>query len=121
MAVGGAVAALGLGAAGASGARPDSGVRGLVLYGPTCPVQRPGRTCERPLQATVLVSRAFSRRIVARAHSGANGRFMVGLPVGSYLLKVSSGTRYPRAQSQMVSVTAHHFTTLTLRVDSGLR
>lgn len=116
-----AIAAIGLGTAGATATRPDSGVRGIVLYGPTCPVQRPGLTCERPLQTTFVVSRSSSDRFVARARSAANGRFTVRLSAGRYLLKVSSQTRFARAQSQVFSVTAHHFTSLTLRVDSGIR
>ena len=47
----------GPGAAAAAPGRPDSGVRGIVLYGPTCPVQRAGQSCERPYQATIVVRR----------------------------------------------------------------
>jgi hypothetical protein len=116
-----ALAACGAGAAGPAGASPDSGVRGIVLYGPTCPVQRPGQTCERPYQATVVVSRASSGRFVARTRSAADGRFAVRLTSGHYLIKASSGARYPRPVSRVVSVTAGHFTTVTLHVDSGIR
>ena len=45
----GMTAACDAGAAGAARASPpNSGIRGIVLYGPTCPVERPGHTCERP-------------------------------------------------------------------------
>jgi hypothetical protein len=100
---------------------PDSGLRGRVLYGPTCPVQRPGAICERPYQATLVVSRTASRGTVARVRTSADGRFVVRLRAGRYLVKVTSHTTLPRSWSQKVVVTAHHFTTLTIRIDSGIR
>jgi hypothetical protein len=103
-------------------APPDSGLRGIVLYGPTCPVQRPGHICERPVQATIVVSRTGSRLTVARTRSAPDGRFSIRVGAGRYLVKTSSGaTGYRRAQSQVVSVTAHRFTELTIRIDSGIR
>ena len=102
-------------------AAPDSGLRGRVLYGPTCPVQRPGTICERPYQATLVVSRTASRGTIARVRTSADGRFMIRLRAGRYLVKVTSHTTLPRAWSQRVAVTAHHFTNLTIRIDSGIR
>ena len=99
----------------------DSGLRGQVLYGPTCPVQRPGVTCERPYQATLVVSRGAARGTVARFSTAADGHFTVRLRAGRYLVKVTSYTTFPRSWSQTVSVTAHHFTRLTIRIDSGIR
>jgi hypothetical protein len=104
-----------------AGAAPDSGLRGRVLYGPTCPVQRPGAICERPYQATLVVSRATSRGTVARVRTSADGRFIVRLRAARYLVKVTSHTTLPRSWSQKVVVTAHHFTSLTIRIDSGIR
>ncbi|MDQ2894279.1 MAG: carboxypeptidase-like regulatory domain-containing protein [Actinomycetota bacterium] len=119
-AVGAAGASL-LGSAPAVATTPDSGLRGRVLYGPTCPVQRPGAICERPYQATLVVSRTASRGTVARVSTSADGRFTVPLRAGSYLVRVTSHTTYPRSWSQKISVTRHHFTSLTIRIDSGIR
>ncbi len=110
-----------LGGAAAAPARPDSGVRGLVRYGPTCPVQRPGRTCERPYRATIVVRREPSNRIVIRAHSGADGRFTVRLRAGRYKLEPTNGVPFPRASDQTITVEAHHFTRVTINFDSGIR
>jgi hypothetical protein len=118
---GAAVVAVGIGTAAAAPAPVNSGVRGLVLYGPTCPVQRAGQTCERPYQATIVFRREPSRRIVARGHSGADGRFTVHLRAGRYLVAPRNGVPYPRAQSQTVSVSSHHFTAVTIHFDSGIR
>jgi hypothetical protein len=117
------VAVLAVAPAAAAGSASDSGVRGLVLYGPTCPVQRAGQTCERPLQTTVVVRHAAARTVVARVRSAADGRFTVRLGAGRYVLRAAAGSSslYPRPVSQGVSVTAHHFTSVTLHVDSGIR
>lgn len=116
-----AVGAFGIGAATGATARPDSGIRGVVLYGPTCPVQRPGQTCERPDQATLVFRRASSRTVVARISTGTDGRFTVHLRAGRYLVKASARLGRQRSQSLVVSVTAHHFTDLTIHFDSGIR
>ncbi len=97
--------------------RTDSGLRGQVLYGPTCPVQRPGQTCERPYQAIIVVTRG----VIARVGTSADGRFTVRLLAGRYLVKATGRTAYPRLWSRAVSVTAHRFTLLTVRLDSGIR
>ena len=112
--------------AGAAGAPrtspPNSGIRGIVLYGPTCPVERPGHTCERPYAASLTFHRAALRGATAHARSGTDGRFSVRLAPGRWLVKVNAGASpYPRVSSRMVSVTARHFTSVRIQVDSGIR
>jgi len=115
-----ALAACALGTA--NGApRVDSGVRGLVQYGPTCPVERPGQSCVRPYQASITVKREPAGTVVARVNSSANGRFSVRLRAGRYLLVPRNGEPFPRARSRTVSVHPHRFTAVTIRFDSGIR
>ena len=116
-----AVAALWIGTASAAQERPDSGVHGLVLYGPTCPVQRPGQTCVRPFRASVTIRREPAGTLAALAQSGADGRFTARLRAGHYLLQPHNGKPYPRAQPQVISVSRYHFTSVTIRFDSGIR
>ena len=115
--------ALGACALGTASAAPrvDSGVRGLVLYGPTCPVERPGRSCVRPYEASITVKREPTGTVVAHVDSGTNGRFSVRLRAGRYLLVPRSGKPFPRARSRTVSVHSHRFTAVTIRFDSGIR
>jgi len=101
--------------------RPDSGVRGQALYGPTCPVQRPGHTCVRPYAAWITIRREPTGNVVARVHAGADGRFTARLRAGHYLLVPRNGNPFPRAQSQSVSVHRHRFTSVTIHFDSGIR
>ena len=99
----------------------DSGVRGVVLYGPTCPVQRPGRTCVQPYAASISVRREPAGTLIVRAHSARDGHFTVRLRAGRYLLEPRNGRPFPRANSQTISVRRHHFTSVTIRFDSGIR
>jgi hypothetical protein len=99
----------------------DSGVRGLVLLGPTCPVQRPGHTCVRPYKALISIRREPGNKVVARVRSKSDGRFTVSLRGGHYLLQPRNGTPFPRAQSQTITVQGGHFTAVTIRFDSGIR
>lgn len=108
-------------AAEASPARLDSGIRGLVLYGPTCPVQRPGQTCVRPLRAWIAIKREPVGTVAARVRSGPTGRFMALLRAGHYLLVPQNGRPYPRAASRAITVNRHRFSTVTIRFDSGIR
>ena len=110
-----------LGTASGAARHLDSGIRGYVLYGPTCPVQRPGQTCERPYQASIAIRREPAGTLVTRVRSGAGGRFTAHLAPGTYLLVPRNGRPYPHAASQTVSVRRHAFTAVTIHYDSGIR
>jgi hypothetical protein len=105
-----------------SAASPSSGISGVVLYGPTCPVQRVGETCTRPYQATITVRREPEGRFIARVRSSpSSGRFTLHLPPGRYLLVPRSGVPYPRGSSVIAVVHRLRYTNVTIRYDSGIR
>lgn len=112
---------LALGTASGAGRRLDSGSHGRVLYGPTCPVQRPGRSCERPFRASIAIRREHTRALVMNVSSGAGGSFTIYLAPGAYLLVPRNGRLFPRAHSLAVSVRRNAFTAVTIRYDSGIR
>ncbi|MFZ1997048.1 MAG: hypothetical protein WAU75_23235 [Solirubrobacteraceae bacterium] len=116
-----AIAGLSLATARASAPRPDSGIHGLVLYGPTCPVQRPGHTCVRAFRAWITIAREPAGTVAARVRSAANGRFTARLVAGRYLLTPQNGKPYPRARPRAITITRHHFSAVTIRFDSGIR
>jgi hypothetical protein len=60
-----------------------SGLRGVVMRGPTKPVCRENETCEEPAVGVVL---RFSRagQVVARVETGAGGAYSVRLRPGVY-------------------------------------
>jgi hypothetical protein len=99
----------------------DSGVRGKVLYGPTCPVERPGERCVRPYEAALRIRRQTTHELVATVRSGKDGRFRVRLAPGRYVIVPVSGHPYPQASPRRVGVRRHRFTRVTIRFDSGIR
>ena len=97
----------------------DSGIRGIITYGPTCPVQRVGGpSCVRPYSTEVTVQQ--NGRTVTTFHSAANGSFHVSLSPGTYTL-TSTKAGLPFLRPLDVIVKAHSFTTVTVEFDSGIR
>jgi hypothetical protein len=107
--------------AGGADAGLRSGLNGHVLYGPTCPVQRAGQSCERPYQATIRVLRDPSRKLAATVRSPADGTFHVRLAPGRYLLEPQNGRPFPTSRPQTVAVHPHRYTNVVIRYDSGIR
>jgi hypothetical protein len=67
----------------------DSGVRGTVVAGPTCPVvtDPPDPSCaDRPVENAELVVTNLAGSEVARATSDADGAFAIALAPGAYRL-----------------------------------
>lgn len=65
----------------------ESGIRGIVTAGPTCPVvtDPPEPNCaERPVAGAELVIRDAAGAQVASVRSGADGSFAVALAPGAY-------------------------------------
>ncbi|MGZ8563653.1 MAG: MSCRAMM family protein [Candidatus Limnocylindria bacterium] len=106
---------------------PDAtGVRGIVIAGPTCPVvtDPPDPSCaDRPVAGAVLVFRDASGVEVARASSAADGTFSVELAPGAYRLTAEPveglmGTPEPME----VGVEAGQpMAELTVSYDTGIR
>ena len=68
---------------------PTSGVTGMVLAGPVCPVLQdpPDPACaERPVQGAVIVVTGADGAEMAVVSSDKAGRFAIALPPGSYRL-----------------------------------
>jgi hypothetical protein len=104
-------------------AAPDSGVSGIVLIGPMCPVVQEGVPCpDRPFRATITV-RAAGGEVVATARSAGNGRFRVGLAPGRYVLEAAprDGVALPFAAPVAVRVRPHAYVRVTIAFDSGIR
>jgi hypothetical protein len=99
----------------------EQGIVGLVLLGPTCPVQTSDPSCEdRPYSGWLTVTHSSGQR-VTRIQSNAEGGFRVGLRPGRYVVTPDSGDPFPRGESEDVEVVAGSFSPVTLRLDSGIR
>ncbi|GLL02858.1 hypothetical protein GCM10017581_046000 [Dactylosporangium matsuzakiense] len=89
-----------------------------------CPVDRADPPClPKPVQARLSVLNTTTQAAVATADTDADGHFTVAVPAGSYLLRpvLISGGPARRPTSLPVTVTAGHYTTITMRIDNGLR
>ncbi len=117
------VALLGACAKGTAGGATDSGIHGIVLLGPTCPVEQANSPCpDKPMQTEVRVLDEQGTE-VAKAHSGADGRFTVPLDPGKYTLVavLPAGGGSQSAQPVAVTVIPHAFADAKVLVDSGIR
>ncbi|MDO8561716.1 MAG: hypothetical protein Q7S05_02715 [bacterium] len=102
----------------------NSGVRGSVLLGPTCPVERipPDPGCaDRPYETKISVYRTGSDSIFATGNSDTKGEFEFSLPPGSYTLKATGGSVLPRCSDADVVVGPTGYTAVTISCDTGIR
>jgi hypothetical protein len=102
----------------------DSGISGVVLAGPTCPVQMPDdpECDDQPYAATVMVKTANGRFTVTRFTAGSDGHFRVPLFPGTYLLDpLPDASGFPISSPQTVVVQSGAFTDITISYDTGIR
>ncbi|MBI5405899.1 hypothetical protein HY972_02590 [Candidatus Kaiserbacteria bacterium] len=102
----------------------NSGVRGTVMLGPTCPVARipPDHTCaDKPYAAAITVYRAGSELPFIIGNSDASGTFNFSLPPGSYTLAPSGGKALPRCLPVDVSVPPTGYVAANISCDTGIR
>lgn len=114
-----AVAGGGLAAGGAGGAKaPESGVRGLVVLAPRCPVILERDPCpEPPRSVSIVIRRAHDRRWVATIRTDLRGRFRKALEPGSYVLQAMRPRRGAanRTAARLVRIPPHMFVSVILR------
>ena len=110
--------------AAAESAPSDSGVRGDIKTGPTCPVESvpPQPGCEdRPYQTVIKIRELPEGDVVKKVRSGKRGRFHARLEPGRYRLEPRGGNPYPRCFSKDVRVKADQVTSVRLGCDTGIR
>jgi hypothetical protein len=105
---------------------PETGVRGVVVAGPTCPVETipPQPGCEaQPVDHAVLVCQDADGKEVARATSSANGRFQLVLPPGAYRLvpQPVEGLLGTASESSFTVELGEPWAELTIDYDTGIR
>jgi len=102
----------------------QSGVKGKVMLGPTCPVERipPDPNCaDKPYKTTVVVFRANDPvHPFVITTSDADGNFSASLPPGKYTLGAGEN-KLPRCDHPEVTVSPNIFTSATIFCDTGIR
>ncbi len=99
-----------------------SGIRGVVLLGPTCGAQPADASpCVTPY-LTELVITDDSGSTVGKVTSGNDGRFEIALPPGSYVIQPAPGQGgVPFAIPVPVTVVADDYAEVEVDYDSGIR
>jgi hypothetical protein len=120
-----ALAASGCGA-GDSPATAGSGVEGVVVAEPACPVQAEPRSgpddcTPRPVPAEVEVRAVRTSTVVATVPTSADGGFRVGLDPGEYELVARDPAGMMAGIPLLVEVRADQWTRATVMVDPGIR
>ncbi len=103
-----------------------SGIRGVVLLGPTCPTgESPGAhdpvPCVTPYVANLIILDAESA-VVKRVTSGGDGTFGADLEPGEYVVTPATGPdTYPIAQPVSVTVQPGAYAEIEINYDAGIR
>ena len=101
---------------------PRSGIRGVVMAGPGCPVVVQGSPCpDRPWAGTVEIRTPDGDRVAA-VETDDRGRFSIDLEPGSYEVRVAGApVGSSTAVSEPIAVEEGAFAEVALVVDSGIR
>jgi hypothetical protein len=103
---------------------PDSGagITGVTVVD-VCPVMRNPPCPDKPVAARVSVLDATGGSVVATAESGTDGHFSIAMNPGQYLLRavgIGAGAARPIGPLA-VTIEADRYTTVKVRLDSGIR
>ncbi len=104
----------------------NSGIKGNVVLGPTCPVVRnpPDPQCaDKPYQTKLDVMTADKSKLIAEFQSGADGKFTIPAPPGQYVIQNAAGASpLPRCTSDgVITVFANSYIDATVSCDTGIR
>jgi hypothetical protein len=100
---------------------PDSGIRGVVMIGPTCPVVLAGSPCpDQPWHGTVQGFN-LAGALIRDTSTDENGAFELPLEPGTYDLVAARPNGLGNAERTRITVRADSYLRVTVRVDSGIR
>jgi hypothetical protein len=104
----------------------ESGISGIVLLGPTCPVMRdpPDPQCaDKPFATHLVITTPDGAGVIKEFSSDADGKFKVNIPAGDYVVRSTADTNIlPRCASNgTVTVGARTYIDVTIYCDTGIR
>jgi hypothetical protein len=106
--------------AGAAGARHVSGLRGVVMQGPTGPVCHADDPCEKPAGGVLLQFRR-SGKVVAEVKTTSAGRYSVKLRAGSYAVKAPRRPIGTGLTPRAVRVPRGRIARVNFHLDTGIQ
>ncbi|SRR5258708_1071339 len=103
----------------------QSGIKGKVLLGPTCPVMRnpPDPQCaEKPYQTQFVLTTPDQSQVIKEFSSDTQGKFSVDVPAGAYFIRSAPGAKIlPRCSNASVTVTSNTYANVIVSCDTGIR
>ena len=114
------LAALAIATSAAGAASTPSGLRGVVMRGPTSPVCVEGEACEEPASGVLL---RFSRAgaIVAQVKTGPRGRYEARLARGTYIVTTPRARVAGRLTPRVVKVPTGRVARVDFHLDTGIQ
>ena len=103
---------------------PAGIVRGQVLLGPICPVERipPDPACApKPYQTKIDIFYGASKIAYKSIATDSSGSFTLSLISGSYVLRAAGGPVYPRCTDLSIQVIAGRTEKVIVNCDTGIR
>jgi len=98
----------------------NSGLRGVVVQGPTSPVCRLDEPCEAPAANVVLVFKQAGR-VVARTTTGSKGGYRLALKPGRYAVTTARRTIGTGLTPRTVVVPRERFARIDFHLDTGIQ
>lgn len=101
----------------------DTGIKGFVMTGPTCPVQRAGDdSCnDRPVKTSIVI-KDKREDVIKSFETLEDGSFSVNLSPGNYVIYADSGnSALGGSKPEYVTVEEGKFAEVTIRIDTGIR
>lgn len=104
----------------------ESGATGVVLLGPTCPVQKdpPDPNCADKGYATtvqVIEKNSPKSSLFSSVETDKEGNYTVMLPPGEYQLQALGGQPFPRCEWQDITIEPDAMVNVDLLCDTGIR
>jgi hypothetical protein len=103
----------------------QTGIMGVVVLGPTCPVMRdpPDPACaDQPYATSLVVLSKDGARTIKNFASALDGSFTVYLSPGEYLIgSAPDEGMLPRCSSDVFTITSGMFAFVQVSCDTGIR
>jgi hypothetical protein len=102
----------------------ESGIEGIALLGPQCPVERADSPCpDQPYPDAEIEIRDPNGDVVDTVTTDADGRFRVALEPGAYVLQGAAdpSRQFPFSKPVDVTVTQGEFVEVVVPFDTGIR
>jgi hypothetical protein len=99
-----------------------TGINGTTVVD-GCSVMRDPPCPDKPVPARLSVLESTTGAVFTTVDSDANGHFSIAVKPGQYLLRLANtaGALPRQASPAKVTVESGHYTTVTVRLDSGMR